>query len=175
MNWKVILLLACVAISFATLKQRTEKREGQQKLERAAVQAELQAIEERFAETTGASKSWLLGAGCGDHRTPLYVVQRAIQAADKAIFNVRVDDVVLINDQLQLRANYRSVGECLFAPDISVHAWITEEQVAELNVGDAGRFDAYLLALDVSDTSPQDNGIVVAGKLIGITAREPRD
>ena len=175
MNWKGILLLTCVAISIATYSKRADKQEQLRELERAAVQAEMQEIEQRFVAVTGATTDWLTGAGCDDFQSPLYLAQKAIQETDKALFTVRVQDVVLIEDKPQLTAEYHNIGECLFAPNIDVQAIVTDEQAVELMGRETGRFSKYLLALDVSATYPQERGILVTGKLIDFTLLEPKD
>jgi hypothetical protein len=175
MNWKVILLLVCVAISIATYSKRADRQERERELELGALRLEMQEIDQRFAEATGSSRSWLTGAGCDDFRSPLYPAQKAIEETGKALFTVWLRDVVLIDDKPQLTAEYYNTGECTFAPNIDVQAIVTDEQAIELMTRESGRFDKYLLALDVSATYPQDRGILVTGKLIDITLREPKD
>ena len=175
MKWQNVLMLVFLAVGFSYCSHMKDKQESQRNLAQAAMQLEIQKVERTFTETTGASNSWLRGAGCDDFHSPLYLTQKSIQDTGKAMFNAGQVDVVLVNNKLQLRAEYYSTGECLFAPDISIQAWITDEQVVELNLGEVDRFDRYLLALDVSDTYPKDSGIVVTGKLIGIAERKPKN
>ena len=174
MKWRGALLLACVAISITTYSKKMDRQEREHELERAVALAEMQEIDRRFAEATGSSRSWLTGAGCDDIRSPLYLAQKAIKETGKALFTVRLKDVVLIDDNPQLIAEYYNTGECTLAPNIDIQAILTDEQAAELMARTAGRFDKYLLALDVSAAHPQDRGILVAGTLIDITQREPK-
>ena len=175
MKCKVILLLVCVVISIATYSKRADRQKRERELERASVRAEMQEIDQRFAEATGSSRDWLTGAGCDEFRSPLFLAQKAIEETGKALFTVRLSDVVLIDDKPQLTAEYYNTGECTFAPNIDVQAIVTDEQAVELMERESGRFTKYLLALDVSATYPQERGILVTGKLIDITLREPKD
>jgi len=168
MKWQNVLMLAFLAVGFSYCSHMKDRQESQRNLDRAAMLLEIQKVERTFAENTGASNNWLRGAGCDEFQSPLYLTQKSIQDTGKALFNVWQVDVGLVNNQPQLRSEYDRGVECLFAPDISIQAWITKEQVVELNLGEVDRFDQHLLALEVSDTSPQDSGIVVTGKLIGI-------
>ena len=168
-------LLAVVAVGVAAISKAKLRNEGELALEQSTAFAKRVEAEQRFSESTGSSKNWLSAAECNRMGTPRYPVQKAIQETSKALFTVRLTDVVLIGETAHVEAEYFGIGECTFVPGIHLRAAATDEQVTELLVEGTGRFDEYLLAIDVTTTHPMGDDILVTGNLIDVEASDWRN
>ena len=161
-----------------------EQRGAELEAERVVRAQAIEARQQAFAESTGATMDWVQTAGCGTLDTPLYKMQRAIAGVDRAMFVVRIDEVVLLDNELQLRASQTYGGHCFLFTPLEIHVSITEEQNNRMPTGISDKMAAYLLAIEVDATAPtkvsqydaegryESDGVLVTGRLIDIARRE---